>query len=111
VLVVYQAPESLGPAVVGELLIKRVAEADLKNAKPPLYVIGTSVGPKGHKMPTRKPDKSVFHAYVSPGYAQIALGRDGTIQRVDFRWLPDGAPAPKPIPAPASSFVPAGVAP
>jgi hypothetical protein len=127
--VVYPAPEILGPAVSGELLIKRVLDNEANGVRPPaaslakvrrgvnetfvpqgpLYVIGTSVGPKGHKIPTRRPDKSVLHAYIDPGYASLALARDGTIQRVAFRWLPAGSPAPQP--APAKSAVPVGARP
>lgn len=111
--VVYPAPAALGPAVSGELLIKRVLDGEVKSGRPPgggpLYVIGTSVGPKGHRIPTRRPDKSVLHAYIDPGYARLALSRDGTFQRVEFRWLPAGSPAP--LPAPARSAVPAGAHP
>ena len=77
----------------------------------PLYVIGTSVGPKGHSIPTRRPDKSVQHAYLDPGYARLALGRDGTIHRVEFRWLPAGSPPPAPAPTPSAPAVPAGAHP
>jgi hypothetical protein len=131
-LVVYPAPEVLGPAVTGELLIKRVFDHEARAVRPPaaslatvrksasatfvpegpLYVIGTSVGPRGHHIPTRRPSKSVQHAYVDPGYAQLALGRDGTIQRVEFRRLPAGSPAPAPAAAPTPSApVPAGAHP
>jgi hypothetical protein len=130
-LVVYRAPEILGPAVAGELLIKRVFDRETFGVKAPaaslatvrksatetfvpqgpLYVIGTSVGPRGHGTPTRKPDKKVMHGYVDPGYARLVLGRDGTIHRVDFRWLPAGAPAKVPQPVPAKTPVPVGVRP
>jgi predicted MPP superfamily phosphohydrolase len=126
-LAVYPAPEVLGPAVSGELLIKRVFDHEARGVKPPaaslatvrksasetivphgaLYVIGTSVGPRGHKVPTRRPDKSVLHAYIDSGYTHLALGRDGTIQHVEFRWLPAGSPAPASLPASAGSAAPA----
>lgn len=128
-LVAYRAPEFLGPAVAGELLIKRVFDKEAVGVRPPaaslatvrksanetfvpqgpLYVIGSSAGPKGHGTPTRRPDKSVLHGYVDPGYARHVLGRDGTIHRVEFRWLPPGAPAPAPAPGP--SRVPVGARP
>jgi hypothetical protein len=127
--VVYPAPEALGPAVAGELLIKRVLDKEARGVRPPaaslatvrkggnetfapqgpLYVIGTSVGPRGHRIPARKPDKSVLHAYIDPGYARLALAGDGTIQQVEFRWLPAGSPAPSR--APAGSMVPVGARP
>jgi hypothetical protein len=130
---VYPAPEILGPAVSGELLIKRVLDNEAIGVRPPaaslatvrksvnetfvpqgpLYVIGTSVGPKGHKIPLRRSDKSVLHAYIDPGYTRLALARDGTIQRVEFQWLPAGSPAPQPAPTRSTtrSMVPAGARP
>ena len=128
--VVYRAPEILGPGVAGALLIKRVFDNETHGVRAPaaslatvrksasetfvpegpLYVIGTSVGPRGHRTPTRRPDKSVVHGYVDPGYARLVLGRDGTIHRVDFEWLPAGVPVPKRKPQPAlqKTVVPVG---
>jgi len=99
--VVYKAA-GIGATVDGEMLIKSVfgsevlgvrapagARTQVQNiakglgpAPGPLYVIGTSVGPRGHNYPTKGID-----AYVNPGYAHVELANDGTIQKVVFRWV------------------------
>ena len=84
--VVYKGPASWGPAVAGELLIKAVSEqeaqAAMRSANSPLYINGTSVGPRGHSYPAKG-----VSGYIDPGYAHIELASDGTIPHVAFRWL------------------------
>jgi len=84
--VVYKAPASWGPAVAGELLIKAVSEGEIsaavRSAASPLYLNGTSVGPRGHSYPTKG-----VSGYIDPGYAHIEVANDGTISNLAFRWL------------------------
>jgi predicted MPP superfamily phosphohydrolase len=94
--------ENAGPTVAGELLIRSVREMDTQGVRAPagakvtvpkpgeqvgpppgpLYVNSTSVGPRGNMMPAAK-------VYISadPGYTHLELANDGTILRVDFRWM------------------------
>lgn len=78
-------------AIAGQMLIRSVGEADVGGARfpavtitpekmpGPLYVNTTSAGPRGHHYP----NKGQYFA-VDPGYAQVELLNDGTIQRVEF---------------------------
>jgi len=100
--VAFPAPETFGPAVAGEMLIRSVQEKDTRGVRAPagallpvpkpggqagfapgpLYVISTSVGPRGHVMPAKG-----VHYYIDPGYTHLALANDGTIMQVAFRWM------------------------
>jgi hypothetical protein len=102
--VVFPAPENFGPTVAGELLMRSVQEAHTRGVRAPaasllpvprpggqvgsplgpLYVVSTSVGPRGHVMPARG-----VHFYIDPGYTHLELANDGTIMQVTFRWMRD----------------------
>lgn len=60
----------------------------LKGVRGPLYVNTTSAGPRGNSRL-----EGERHDNVDPGYAQISLSNDGTIQRVEFRQLGEIDPA------------------
>jgi hypothetical protein len=68
----------------GAQLKVRRTTTELALAPGPLYVIGTSVGPRGHSYPAKG-----VNGYLGPGYAHLELVNDGTIHRVDFRFPKD----------------------
>jgi hypothetical protein len=124
----YTAGPAKGPGVAGEMLLKAVPENSVSGVRAPaaanvtvhgpgnapspapgpLYVNGTSVGPRGHVYPAKG-----VSGWVNPGYAHVELANDGTIQKVAFRWiLPENIPsrlraAVTGVSAPRSGRVPA----
>ncbi|HEY3841475.1 MAG TPA: metallophosphoesterase [Bryobacteraceae bacterium] len=58
----------------------------------PLYVNTTSAGPRGHSFAQAKKFKEEPDVYIDPGYAEMILGNDGTIQMFAFLDAKSAAP-------------------
>jgi hypothetical protein len=121
--VVFPAPENFGPTIAGELLIRSPWEVHTRGVRAPaasllpvpkaggqfgpatgpLYVIATSVGPRGHWIPNKSGPLKKIDLYIDPGYTHLELANDGTIMQVAFRWIRNQPAANLPALAPLPS--------
>jgi len=123
----FRASQAMGPDIAGEMLIRSLppeavqfvhapAVANIQvptgqrgsgYAPSPLYLTGTSNGPRGHIYKRRDMYRS-----AEPGYAVVTITNDGVLNRVTFTSTPGvGAvtAAPPPVPrSPVASRVPVG---
>jgi len=124
----FRASQAMGPDIAGEMLIRSLppeavqfvhapAVANFQvptgqkgsaYAPSPLYLTGTSNGPRGHIYKARDAYRS-----ADPGYAVVTISNDGVLNRVAFKSTPGMgavAAAPPAVRAsPMASRVPAGV--
>jgi hypothetical protein len=105
--VVYRAPESDGPAVAGQLMVRGLLDSQVAGAKAPrvsnlphgasgpLFVNTTSAGPRGHfkRRSETAAERDRGGLTVDPGYAKLDLAADGSIERVAFGFIATGVPA------------------
>ena len=102
--VVHQPGEASKKLLGDDLLVRLVVPAAARGAKAPaasrtpegghgpLYVVTTSAGPRGNDQ-FREPNDAERRSgglTLDPGYSQLQLSADGTIQNFEFRFIDTG---------------------
>ena len=94
------AGKDKGSLLAGQLLLQALGRVESLPGRPlavqhpmngrtgPLYINTTSAGPRGNSFPVKG-----RHDNVDPGYARLELAADGTIEKIEFRASPIGAPS------------------